>query len=752
MASTNQRIKGITIEIGGETTKLQSALKGVNSDIAKTQSALKDVKSLLKLDPSSTELLKQQQQLLAKEVESTKEKLQMEKEALEQMKNSGDASQTIEQQQALEREIISTTQYLKDLEEQAKETGSVLGTQMQQAGEKISNAGRSISEAGSTMTKSVTAPIVGAGAAAVKTAVDFEDAMAKVSTIADTGAVPLEDLQKQIIDLSNETGIAATDIADNVYNAISAGQQTGDAVNFVSNAAKLAKAGFTDSSAALDILTTTLNAYGMEAEEVTRVSDVLINTQNLGKTTVNELASSMGKVIPTAKANNVELEDLAGAYAVMTANGIATAETTTYLNSMLNELGKQGTSAFKAFAEGTENIKEGGLTLAEAMEMGWELTDVLSVLDEQAAESGTTISNMFGSAEAGKAANVLWDQADKLNSAVSSMADSAGATEEAFGKLDTTSFQVQQTLNELKNTGIDLGTNVLEMISPYLKDLMEDVKQLTQWFSGLDEEQKKTIITILGIIAAIGPAMIVIGKVITLVGSVITNVGLFATFMGGTVIPLITGTIIPTIGTVIAVIAPFLPLIIGITAAIVAVIAIVKNWGEISEWFSGKWEELKEKVATTSEIFEELKESAKSWGKDMIDNFVNSIEENLQKVKDAAKNIAQSVRDFIGFSEPKKGPLSNFHTFMPDMLDLMSEGIENNMGILDKPMNELASTLIPTNRATDLSEVTSLMNTYLPGLGNNKVEVVLQGDAAGLFRMVRQENKSYMKSTGKSAF
>ena len=115
----------------------------------------------------------------------------------------------------------------------------------------------------------------------------------------------------------------------------------------------------------------------------------------------------------------------------MTSNGIATAETTTYLNSMLNELGKQGSTAAKAFAEGTSHIKEGGLTMAEAMEQGWSLTDVLSILDEQAYASGTSISNMFSSAEAGKAANVLWDNADKLNDAVEQMGISAGATESA---------------------------------------------------------------------------------------------------------------------------------------------------------------------------------------------------------------------------------------------------------------------------------------------------------------------------------
>ena len=163
----------------------------------------------------------------------------------------------------------------------------------------------------------------------------FEDAMAKVSTIADTTEVPLDELRSQILALSSQTGISANEIADNVYNAISAGQKTGDAVNFVTNSTKLAKAGFADAGAALDVLTTILNAYGMEASEVTNVSDMLIQTQNLGKTTVAELSSSMGKVIPTANAYHVQLDQLCAGYAKMTANGVATAESTTYMNSML---------------------------------------------------------------------------------------------------------------------------------------------------------------------------------------------------------------------------------------------------------------------------------------------------------------------------------------------------------------------------------------------------------------------------------
>jgi len=293
------RIQGITVEIGGDTTKLSSALKGVNTEIRSTQTQLKDVEKLLKLDPSNTELLAQKQRLLTEEVQATKEKLEALKSASEQANDALEkGSISKEQYDALQREIIETENTLEELESQADQSAVAL-QKIANAGEALQSAGDKVASAGKKMSV-VSAGIVAVGGASAKMAVDFEDAMAKVSTIADTTEVPIEELEKAILGLSNETGISSTEIADNVYNAISAGQSTGDAVNFVTNSTKLAKAGFADAGDALDILTTILNAYGMEASEVTNVSDMLVQTQNLGKTTVAELSSAFKSPINMA--------------------------------------------------------------------------------------------------------------------------------------------------------------------------------------------------------------------------------------------------------------------------------------------------------------------------------------------------------------------------------------------------------------------------------------------------------------------
>ena len=329
----------------------------------------------------------------------------------------------------------------------------------------------------------------------VQAAQKYETAMAKVGTIADTKQVPLEQLSSEIMKLSNTTGIAAEAIADDVYNAISAGQQTGDAVNFVSNSAKLAKAGFAESSQTLDVLTTILNAYGMEASKVGDVSDMLIQIQNKGKVTVGELSSVMGKIIPTANANGVALEQLGAGYAIMTSKGIAAAETTTYMNSMLNELGKSGTTADKLLRQ------TAGKSFKELMAEGKSLGDVLGIMQEAAESSGKSLSDVFGSAEAGKAAvSLLSGGVDGFNESVKGMVESAGATEEAFAKMEnTTEAKMQKAKNSIANLGIVLGQNLL----PIVGNLADKVAAVVIKVSEFAQANPKLVQTALKVAAAL---------------------------------------------------------------------------------------------------------------------------------------------------------------------------------------------------------------------------------------------------------
>ena len=329
----------------------------------------------------------------------------------------------------------------------------------------------------------------------VQKSIEFQTAMAKVGTIADQNVVPLSQMQKEIINLSNALGVNANAVAEDVYNAISAGQNTADAVGFVEKATMLAKGGFAETGQALDVLTTILNAYGKESSEAESVSNMLIQTQNRGKVTVAELSSVMGKIIPTANSNNVALEQLCAGYSIMTARGIAAAETTTYMNSMLNELGKSGTTADKVLRQAA------GGSFSELMAQGNSLADVLNILQTEADKSGKTLADMFGSAEAGKAALTLMaNGVEGFNSEVSAMVDSTGAAQAAYEKMmDTTQAKIDKAKTALSNLAIVLGNTFL----PYVTTAAEKLSGLVTKFSEWAQENPELLSTIVKVAAAL---------------------------------------------------------------------------------------------------------------------------------------------------------------------------------------------------------------------------------------------------------
>ena len=324
-----------------------------------------------------------------------------------------------------------------------------------------------VKEAGSKMAELVTSSVdIGAS---------FETALAKVSTIADTSKVSVGDLNKQILDTSSSMGVAAADIAEATYQAISAGQDTANAVAFAGQASKLAAAGFTSSSAAVDILTTALNAYGLSADQATHVSDVLLTTQNLGKTSVDELSASMGKVIPLAAAYGVTVENLSSGLAVMTANGIATAEATTYTKSMLNELGDTGSTVGKILQ------KQTGKSFAQLNAEGKSLGDVLQILYKSVGGSSTAFAGLWSSVEAGTGAlSLASGGADHFNDVLSQMQNSAGATEAAYETMtDTFQHKVETLQTAAQNLGITLYDSLESTLSEAAQWGTDCLTQLT---------------------------------------------------------------------------------------------------------------------------------------------------------------------------------------------------------------------------------------------------------------------------------
>lgn len=535
-------------------------------------------------------------------------------------------------------------------------------------------AGQKIEQFGKRMMV-VSAGIATFATASAKMAVDFEDSIAKVSTIMDEGVMSVDEMEDAIINLSNETGIAAGDIADNVYNAISAGQDTADAVNFVRESTKLATAGFAESGDTLDILTTILNAYGLEAEKVTEVSDMLVQTQNLGKTTVSELSSAMGKVIPTANANSVALDQLCAGYAIMTAKGVATAETTTYMNSMLNELGKTGSTTDVILREKT------GKSFSELMQSGSSLADVLQIIDGAAKEENITMSDMFSSAEAAKAGLILLgDSADSFNGTLEGMRQSTGATDSAFEKMQTTSYDIKIAMNELKNTVLQFGQVIMSSAAPLVEQFTEKVHTLCEWFSSLDEGQQQTILKIGLFTAAVGPATIGIGKFAQGISSTIKTGQQLASGIS-TIIAKITGKTAATAAATTAETAATAATAAQTTATVaqttattaatgattalgtamkllkgVGIVAVILAIVEAGVWLYKNWDMVKEKAAELwakiKEIFGKIKEAitgAFTKAKETVVNKVNEIKDAVvnSSIGQAASKAFNGVKNTV---------------------------------------------------------------------------------------------------------
>lgn len=508
----------------------------------------------------------------------------------------------------------------EDIDKTSKKAESMaekVGSAFHKAGQKITSVGKAIAP--------VSAGMATALGASVKSASDFTNGMAKMSTLFDTQKVSVSDLSKQFINLSNKTGLASTELAEAGYQALSAGVDVNHAVSFVETAGNLAKAGFTSTSTAVDVLTTAMNAYGEQAGTAEEISNKLVRTQNLGKTTVDELASAMGKVIPTASAMGVNIDNLTSGYVALTKQGIATAEATTYMNSMMNELGDSGTKLGGVIKEKT------GMSFQECMQSGMSLADVLQVTKQYADENGIAYNELWSSAEAGKAGlSILNGGVEEFNNTVGIMASKTDDVGEALNKLETPSVKVKKSLNQVKNAGIELGTTIMSALAPTLEKVTGLIEKATTWFSSLDEKTKQNIATAMALVAGLSPVLMIIGK---LVGSVSTVISI------GTKVISVVKTIAVGAKALWAILmANPIGLVIGLLVALVAgFVALWNNCEGFRQFWIDLWEVIKQK---TSEVVEAIKTFfTDMWTK--ITEIFNSVKETVQSAWETIKNIVQ---------------------------------------------------------------------------------------------------------------
>lgn len=635
-------IKGITIEFRGDTSKLDKALRQINNETKKLDQELRKVDRALKFNPSKVELWRQKQQLLTQKISETKEKLDVLKQAQAQM-DAKNVDKTSAEYRNLQREIIETESKLKSFKSQLAQIGQV---NFRAVGEQLKEIGSRLTEAGEAMSKYSAAAAAGI-AGTTKLSLGYSDAIAKMSTVSDDAQVPVSQLRKELMNLSNQSGKSSTELAEAAYQALSASVETKDVVGFVAEATKLAKAGFLETADAVDVLTTIINAYGYSAKDATLIADQLVQTQNDGKTTVNELAQSMGQIIPTASALNVPLEQLNASYVLMTKQGINTANATTYLSGMFTELSRDGSEVSDILKEKT------GKSFGQLMKDGASLGDILQILNEAVGGDSEAFSNLWGNVRAGRGAlSLLNAGTETFNTEAEAMVNSTGNVDTALGKLSTTGAALRKALNMLVNVGIQIG----DVFAPYIEKAALFVQGLIEKFNALSPAVKSAIAVILTIIAAIAPVLLVGGKLLTGIGTLIIGIGKVISFIQ---------LLIPIFSTIVGVIGGVGVAFLGVAAVIGAVALIIyKHWDQIKAWAIA----LKNKVV---QAFTQLKANAVNqvnamkaelsakWNsiKATATAAWNAIKEKItapiQAAKEKVKAIIDKIKSFFPFKVGK---------------------------------------------------------------------------------------------------
>lgn len=306
----------------------------------------------------------------------------------------------------------------------------------------------------------VAAAIGAMSAAVIALGSEFESANAKASTLFGDAQVDMTQYQGKMLELSTKTGLAASELGNTMYDALSAGIPASDdmseAMGFLEKNTKLAKAGFTDINTATTATAKVLNAYKMDVSETDRVHKILMQTQNKGITTVNELGSVLSQVTPTASAMNVAFEQVGAALANMTAQGTPTAQATTQLNQLFAELGKSGTKGQEGLMKALEGSKYAGKGFSDLMKEGVPLNEILDLMDTYASKNKLSLLDMFSSIEAGKAALAVSGQNSKqFADNLKAMGTEVDVVGEAYDKVTNTfEEKSKKAVNSLKNVGI----------------------------------------------------------------------------------------------------------------------------------------------------------------------------------------------------------------------------------------------------------------------------------------------------------
>lgn len=587
MAST--KVRGITIELGADTSGLSKALKNVNKEIGSTQKQLKDVEKLLKLDPHNTELMEQKQKLLSERVGETKTKLealkQAQKEVGEELKKTGEGQ---EQYDALQREIISCTNELKELEKQAS-ASSVAMQKISAAGESLKNVGDKISSAGQALMPLSTAA-AGLSAGIIKTTADFDASMSKVAAVSGAAGDDFDALRNKAREMGETTKFSASESAEAMNYMAMAGWKTEDMLNGISGVMNLAAASGEELATTSDIVTDALTAFGMTAEDSGHFADILAASASNANTNVAMMGESFKYAAPVAGSLGYTAEDIAVALGLMANSGIKASMAGTSLRNIFTRMAKPTKESAMAMERLGLSIDDGEGHMYSFREIMDQLRQGFVDINMPIEEYDRRVEQLDADLEAGRIKQKAYDkELEELNlqafgaagaekaraaamlggtRAMSGLLAIANASEEDYNKLteavDNSSQAFARTkdgvvpLNEAMASGAEiletyegsaaamaatmqdnaagqmqilksqleeLAISLGDTLMPTLREIIGYVQRFVDYLNGLDEETQKTIMNVILVVAALGPLLVIIGKVVSGIGSIMSVIG-----------------------------------------------------------------------------------------------------------------------------------------------------------------------------------------------------------------------------------
>ena len=580
------RIKGITIEIGGDTTSLERSLKSVDKSLRTTQSDLRDVNKLLKFDPKNTELLKQKQELLSKAVGETKERLETLKEAQKQMDANG-VDKNSDEYKGLQREIISTELRLKDLIKAQQSFGSVASQVLKETGKQVQEVGKKIKDVGDDITKKITTPIVAVGGASLAA---FNEVDKGLDIVAKKTGATGDDLQKlndQAMDIAKTIPTSFETAGEAIGEVNTRFGLTGDALTDLSTQfVKFADINDTDVTSSIDGVQKAMAAYGLEAKDASGFLDTLTRVaQNTG-VSVDKLESGLVSNATAFQEMGLSADQAAAFMGQMEKSG---ANSETVMNGLR-----------KALKSATADGKDMNTALAEMQDAilnGSDSMDGLTAAYELFGKSGDQI---YGAIQNGTL------DFTKLGDAA---LDAGGAVSDTFAETKSPMENFQTVLNRLVELGYEIGNAIMPLIQSAMDAVIPVIEKLVGWWESLDQDTQSFIVTAALVVAAIGPIISIIGTVTGVIGGLIGAIG----------------SVIGVISTVVGVLGG--PLTIAIGAAIGLGIALWKNWDTVKQ--------------KASELYTSIKTK---W-----DGIKKSITDAINGAKEAVGKAIDKIKGFFNF-------------------------------------------------------------------------------------------------------